>query len=340
MKFRARFIANAIQFAAMQGANPNALTKLTGKALSDLNEDDYFFESDVYNAVVEEAVKQTSDPFLGLHLGEHLSLSAAGLIIQIIQTCNQIKDALHYMVAFANLGCQALPFSLQEHNDHWVLSLTPNPLWEEQSPIAVRHTLDGSVVFTLREFYSLTRYRHHPLRIDFAYARPASIAEYERLFRCPIRFSQAQTAIYLDAKLVEAPIITSDYRLLQILVEYANEKLNRLEKELGFSNTVKQTIIHLVQAKFPTIEQVAANLHMSIRTLQRRLKEEKTSYKSVLDNLKQQFAFDYLKKEDLSIKEIAYLLNYSDASSFTRSFRRWTGQSPEQYRLQQITSNN
>ena len=95
---------------------------------------------------------------------------------------------------------------------------------------------------------------------------------------------------------------------------------------------VKLSIINLVRPEFPTIDHIAANLNMSVRTLQRRLSEEGASYKSVIDDLRKHFAIQYLKRDDLSIKEIAYLLDYTEPSSFIRSFKRWHEMSPTAYR--------
>lgn len=332
MQFRARFIANIIQFAGQQGVDKRLLLDLTQKTMEELCADELMFESPIYNAVVEKAAALSKDNLFGLHLGEYLSLSAAGLIVQIAQSSNTVLEALRYMVQYANLGCQALPFQLRELDEEWELSVTPNYLWLEQSPQSVKHTMDGTLVFTIREFHTLTRQKYRPNRIHFSYARPENRVEYERIFNCPVRFGQPLTALYLDKKIVAEKVVTSDYRLLQLLIQYAEEKLASMQDDSGFATIVKQSIINLVKPQFPTIEQVAANLNLSVRTLQRKLKEENYTYKTVLDELRKQFALEFLKNKDLSIKEIAYLLDYSEPSSFIRSFKRWTGKSPTAYR--------
>lgn len=332
MKFRARFIANVIQFAAQQGASKKELLCVVGTEMEDLNNEEKTFEAGIYNALLEKAVALTGDPYLGLHMGEYLSLSAAGLILQIVQSSGTVLEGLQYMVDFANLGCQAMPFQLQKKQEEWALSLHPNPVWEEQSPLAVRHTMDGMLIFTVREFQSLTRQKHYPKRIHFSYPRPEKFMEFERLFHCPVRFEQSQSALFFDQEQVAQTVVTSDYKLLQILVQYAEQKLAMLAHAQGFITIVKQSIINLVKPQFPTIEQVARNLNVSVRTLQRRLKEEGMTYKAVMDQLRQQFAKDYLQNNTLSVQEVAYLLDYADASSFVRAFRRWEGVSPEVYR--------
>ena len=119
-------------------------------------------------------------------------------------------------------------------------------------------------------------------------------------------------------------------------MQHAREKLATLNVEFGFVTVVKQSILHLVKPQFPTIEQVAANLNLSVRTLQRRLTAEGVTYKLLLDELKQQLALDYLKNKELSIREIAYLLDYAEPSSFIRSFKRWTGKTPKAYKAKII----
>jgi AraC-like DNA-binding protein len=334
MQFRARFLAQVIQFAAQQGASPVQLSALTGHSLAELNTDELFFPAGIYNAVVEQAVEQSGDSLLGLHLGDYLSLSAAGLIVQIVQSSRTVHEGINYLVEYANLGCQAMPFQLIEHADEWELAVEPHPVWLQQSPIAVRHTMDGSMVFTLREFHSLTRQRFNPRRIHFAYSRPRQNLEYERIFQCPIRFDQPRTALFLEKKHLQEPVITSDYRLLSILIQYAQEKLEKLPQQgsTSFAKIVQDSIINLVKPEFPTIQRVAASLNLSVRSLQRKLKAEGLTYKGLLDELKQQFALDYLRNPALSIKEIAYLLDYAEPSSFIRTFKRWTGKSPAEYR--------
>ena len=333
MTFNARFIANIIQFASQQGADRRELLYLTGKNdFEELNSSELRFDSSIYNQILEKALELTRDPYLGLHVGEYLSLSAAGLIVQIVQSSRTVLEAMHYIVDFANLGCSALPYQLRELENEWELFMDPNPLWVEQSPASVRHTMDGAVLFTLREFHTLTRQKHYPLRIHFTYERPEKFWEYERLFRCTVQFGKPTTSIFLDKKHVAEKVITSDYQLLQILVRHAEEKLARIKTEAGFSSIVRQSIFNLVRPQFPTIEQVAANLNISVRTLQRRLKEEGKTYQGILEDLKHQLALDYLRNKNQSIKEIAYLLSYADTSPFIRSFKRWEGVSPAEYR--------
>ncbi len=332
MTFSGRFVYHFIDFAAAQGVDRTSLLAHCSVPVEVLLREDYRVSAEVYNRVSERAVSLTGDAYFGLHLGEYLNLSAAGLISQITQTCRTIREALEYCCSFAALGCRALPMVLEERTADYRLRLIPDPLWWEASPVAVRQTVDGLVAFTLREFHTLTHQKYFPLDVHYPGPAPAGAEEYLRVFNCPVRFEQADFAIFFDKVQIELPELTSYYDLLRVLVAHAEEKVRQVESERGYHGIVRKSILHLVQPQFPSLAQVAANLNVSIRTLQRRLRAEGHTYQQILDELRREFALQYLKKPELSIKEIANLLSYADASAFIRSFRRWTQQSPRQYR--------
>lgn len=333
MTFSGRFLLNIIEFAVLQGADREALLLLSEHTPEQLCEEDRRVSSEIYNRLIEQAEVLTGDALIGLHMGEQLNLTAAGLISQITQTSSTVREALEYCCTFASLGCRALALSLEEEQNHFKLRLHPDPLWLQQSPRGVRQTIDGYIAFTLREFHTLTRQKYFPLAIHYAAAPEQGAEEYFRVFNCDIRYHQQEYAIFFDKAQVNLPVITSDYDLLRVLVMHANQKVAAIQQNQGFYASVKQSIVKMVKPEFPTLQQVAANLNVSARTLQRKLKEEGHTFKNILEELRKDFALSYLKDPSLSINEIAYLLSYADATAFIRSFKRWTGQSPRQYRL-------
>jgi len=325
-------------FAAQQGADFKALLDVSGHREEDLGKEHYQVSDDAYNRMVEEAVAQTGDSCFGLHFGESQSLSAAGLIIQITQTSETVKQALEFCCQFANLGCSVLPMTLLEESEYYKVSLKPDPLWEQNSAVALRHTVDGVLAFTLREFHSLTHQKKRPLAIHLPFSIPERLAEYQRVYACPLIYGKTEIAILFRKEHIEAKVVTADYSLLKILVAHAQERSVQLQENRGFSVSVKQAVLNLMQPSFPPLNQVANHLNLSARTLQRRLKEEQLTYKLLVDDLRQDFALSYLKRAELSIGEVAYLLGYGDNSAFTRSFKRWMGCSPQEYRLQNTPS--
>jgi AraC-like DNA-binding protein len=332
MTFSGRFVLNVIQFASQQGADFQQLLQLAEFPIEQLLKDDFRVEADVYDRVLVAALKATSDPTLGLHMGEHMSLSAAGLIYQIVQTSSTVEEALQYCCDFANLGCRALPFSLRKTKSELILEMKPDPIWLETSPNSVFQTIDGSLAFTLREFQNLTLQKHLPTAVHIPHGKRQDRMEYERVFRCPVVFDTEVAAIHFKLEHVNQTIITSDYGLLQVLVQHAEAKLADIQNDTGFTTVVKRSIMNMVKPKFPSIEEVAASLNLSVRSFQRKLKEFGKTYKELLDEVRSDLAKSYLRKPELSIGEIAFLLDYSEPSAFIRSFKRWTGVTPSEYK--------
>lgn len=335
MAFNGRFVLNIINFAAQHGGDLKALLALTGSGQEDLNSEECQLESLVYNEVINNCVEQTRDDFFGLHLGESLNLSAAGLVAQITQTSETIKQALQYACDFAQLACSSLPMTLLEREDDYQLLITPEPNWLKESKSAVQQTVEGTLVFTIQEYHELTRKQHYPIKIHLPYNKPKSTSEYERLFQCPIHFGQNEIAMFFQKNHLEEKVVTSDYQLLRILVAHAQERLSEINIEKGFFEQVKASVASLIKPEFPSLKQVANHFNVSVRTLQRKLSDEGHNFKEVIETLRQEFAFSYLRNHELSISEIAYLLNYNDASGFIRSFKRWTGQTPNGWRKSQ-----
>lgn len=339
MAFRATFVKNIIDFATQRGVSPEEMLRAVDcPQLEALNDEHKFFNRGQYEQLMQTAVAQSQDAHLGLHFGEFMSLSAAGLIAQIVQNSRSVLEALQYTVAFANLGCQELPFQLQELEKSWELALLPNPDWAARYPLSAQQTMDGMMVFTLREFQSITLRKHQPISIHFGYARPGAHSEYQRIFKCPVHLGSSRTALYLAKAHVADEVVAGDYQLLQMLVRYAEQKLETMARQQDLSYRIRKTILNMANPHFPGIREAAANLNLSVRTLQRKLKAEGSTYQELTDDLKKQFALDYLRNEDLSVKAIAYSLDFSEASAFIRSFKRWYGTSPQLYRERHFSS--
>ncbi len=332
MTFSGRFVLNLIHFAGAQGVELNNLIPLTGHSQPELQDEELRLDAEVYNTIVEEIIFRTKDPYFGLHSGEQLNLSTAGLVAQITQTSRTVLEAMKYFCEFAMLGCRAIPMEMTMERDVYKLALVADPLWHRQSPLATRQTIEGMLTFLIRAFNNLTLQQNYPLKIHFNWSRPEDTSEYQRVFKCPMEFDQHETAMFFESETVDQPTITANYELLGLLVTHAREKVEDITQARPFSQTVRFSILNMLDPDFPTIEAVAANLNLSVRTFQRKLKEEGFTYKALLEELKKEFARIYLRDAKLQISDVASLLNYSDTSAFTRSFKRWTGKTPLEFK--------
>ncbi len=332
MAFNGRFVLNLAYFAESIGGDKDEFVKVSNFTEEELSSDTCIVSDVVYNEIVEMAVRSTKDEYFGLHAGENLNLAAGGLITQIVQNSRTVKQALEYCCEFANIGCSVLPMSLIEESNHYKIILTPDESWSSKSFVSFQHTVYGVLAFSVQEFFSLTRQKKHPIEVHLPWPKPTNKHEYERVFGCEVLFNKDVISILLEKRDVEEKIVSADFNLLRVLLKYAEEKTSQISKVQGFSSIVKQSLIKLKKPEFPTIEQISSHLNISPRTLQRKLKVEGITFQEIINELRKDFAISYIKRHELSLSEISYLLGYADTSNFNRSFKRWTTMTPKEYR--------
>lgn len=172
-----------------------------------------------------------------------------------------------------------------------------------------------------------------PLRVRMRRPAPPCVQEFDAYFGAPVEFSTDELSLLLPKSTVEAELPTANTSVARACDHIIDEYLARLDQ----ANVVNQVRVHLVES-MPSGKvnehDIASNLHMSVRSLQRKLKQEDSSFKQILDNTRRELALSYIKEKHTSINEITYLLGYSDPANFSRAFKRWTGMSPSVGRTQ------
>ncbi len=172
-----------------------------------------------------------------------------------------------------------------------------------------------------------------PSRVEFTYAADRSHqAACEAFFGCPVRFSRPRTVVRIPQALLAWPLMRREPGLRQLLDQQAQAMLKALPEPGAFEQAVQQMLVRLLPQGRAGIDVVAAALNQSRRTLQRRLEDSGHTWHALLDRTREQLARRYLDDPGLSLAEIALLLGYSEQSAFSRSFRRWTGQTPLAWR--------
>ena len=179
--------------------------------------------------------------------------------------------------------------------------------------------------------------RLSPVRVELLQPR-AHVKAIERHFGCPVVCGAVRNAIVFRAADAERPFVTRNAELLGMLAPQFEEELKRENADENFLERVRSAIQQKLTGQRPTIEDIADALHVSPRTLQRRLQDEGSSFQRVLEEARHQLARHYLNNSFLELNEAAYLLGYNDANSFVRAFRTWEGMPPARWREQQRAS--
>jgi len=170
-----------------------------------------------------------------------------------------------------------------------------------------------------------------PKRCHFSHPAPANIGAYEAYFRCELLFDQPDARLVLAREVADEALAGFNPEIVRELDRMIIDYLARLDRNDILSRT-RAAIIRELPSGEASLEKTAAMLALSPRTLARRLADEGESFKSLLAEVRRELGEKYILDKSLSLTEISFLLGFSEASSFSRAFRNWTGQSPSAHR--------
>ena len=170
-----------------------------------------------------------------------------------------------------------------------------------------------------------------PLRVTFTHEGRGCRQKRHEIFGSPIHYGAADNALYFGKTEIYEPLSTANAVLARANDNIIRDYLARLD-EASIVARLKAQLIERLPSGSVTEKTIAKSLHMSLRTLQRKLAEADISYKQILQETRRELAEQYIQDSRLSLNEITYLLGFSEISSFSRSFKRWTGAAPRAYR--------
>ncbi|AKD02201.1 AraC family transcriptional regulator [Pontibacter korlensis] len=277
----------------------------------------------------DAAIAATSDPDLALHVAEIINPTSMGTIAYVMMNAATLHESLLKLCKYQDIVCGAIQTSLEVQGQQAFIKLqVVSPVLENP-----RNALDSELVIYKNAFSALVGQPVLFNQVLFAYPRPASIKEHERVFSgAELIFDAKSSGLVFDASYLELPIVTANPELNQLFEKYAEEYLQRLREPKTVRERVQREIAQLLKGEEPSINLVSRSLAMSVRSLQSRLKEEGVTYQALLDEVRKEIAIKHLQDNQQTITDIAYLLGFAEPSVFSRSFKRWTGMPPAAYR--------
>ncbi len=174
----------------------------------------------------------------------------------------------------------------------------------------------------------------NPAEVLLARRQPGDVAPYQRLFRAPLRFDANQSTLVFPAHWLERPLPGADPLLHRHLMEEA-DKL-RMHHAAGLVDELRQTLRKSLENRMISLTEVAGQLGVHERTLNRRLKAEGTTYQHELEAVRYAMARHFLAESSMTLDQIAMALDYADASAFSRAFKRWSGVMPGRWRTDRM----
>lgn len=315
---------------ASYGHNPTRALKAAGIDKTLLEDPDARISEENMARLWREAVNTTGDPCFGLKAAMNVRPTTFHALGFALMVSSSMHDALERLHRFYRIVSDVIEITYEADGDTMVVSLDPADK-PTQQPDEAFDMIVATVVSFAR---MLIDSEVTPLQVELIRKKPRRSKAFRDFFQAPVSFSKSHNRLFFDIRDMEKPFQAANAEIArhndQVVVEY----LARVDKS---------RIAHLAHAKLieclpfgePSIEKVAAAMGMTARSLHRHLQKEKIGYRGLLEDIRRNLAAQYLKQRHLSITEVAFQLGYSDASNFTRAFKRWYRLSPKQYRAEQ-----
>ena len=312
------------------GVEASAVLRRAGLPVALLDQPRVLLGTEEFFALWRAIGEASTDPAIGVAMGtetktEHFSPTALAAL-----ATENFGAAVQQMARYKQLTCPEEIIQQMDGGEwsiqfRWLLA-------SELSPPVLNECCFAWVLSVARHG---TGTRLSPLRVEFMQPR-RHVNVLERHFGCPVICGSTHDAIIFRAADAHRSFVTRNDELLAMLAPRLDEELKqREESEENFAERVRRAIQNKLTGSRPTIDDIARVLHISTRTLQRRLQDSGSSFQRVLEEARHQLARHYLNNSVLEMNEAAYLLGYEDANSFVRAFRTWEGVPPARWREQQ-----
>lgn len=273
------------------------------------------------------ALQETGDPALGLVVARQFQPAVLHGLGFACLASDTLHDVLRRLVRYSRILIDMPDFQLQETEITTDL-LVQTP---DLGPDFVHAAMDMGMAIFLRICQITEGTDILPEHTCLARPTPANTTPYKTVFGPNIDFEADTNSLCFDKALAHAPLATAHPELARLNDQTVIDYLARYDRN-NITMQVRSRIIEQLPDGRPSQGDIAFKLNTSLRSLQRKLREQDTSFKELLSNTQQELALVYIRDSNRSIGEITFLLGFSEPSNFTRAFKRWTGQSPAEYR--------
>lgn len=285
-----------------------------------------FIPFDAFLWLLERGAQETGDDSFALRFAEQHHLDATGIVFYITENAPNLREVFRARVRFAKIVASGYSVQLQEEDKRadfsWIF------------PVAM-HThaqfMDYAATLSVQRIRHLLGQDWRPAGVRLQHARPRALENFHRLFGEAIEFGDEPTAIKTDRESLDRPVLRANSKLLRELERGAAAIISSPAGQ-DFLQRASVVVSGKLAHGIPTIDEVARALAMSRRTLQRRLSDNKTGFRDLVDMVQSNMARHLLMETELPLIEIALLLGFSEASSFSRAARQWLGEPPVEFR--------
>jgi AraC-like DNA-binding protein/phage anti-repressor protein len=291
--------------------------------------DNRFISLEQMSRLIRRAIRLTGKPWAGLEVGDMTMVSAHGPVGYAAVAARDVRQVLEVATRFSSLRLQIMEYFFEETDGECRLGAREFLDFGD----AREYILSTNLATFLRLIQTVSAEQLHDLRVELPFPEPAWADQYHQKLGCPVTFGAEAYRLIFPASLLDVPCLTADPVAFRTALRECENQLRQLESGGAMSQRIRNELLNC-DGQYPTLDDMADAFAMSRRTLIRKLKAEDTSYQDLLDDVRQELAAWYLLNTDMPVETIAEKLGYQDTSNFSRTFRRWFGQTPRQMRTE------
>ena len=328
---RARSLTGFAEVVNSQGGDVAALLESVGLNADLLTNPDAVIPFGPAAALLDHAAETLELPDIGLRLGDYQDMSILGPVALTARYAADVREALHALVRHMPYHTPGTQLSLDTDTAAGVSYLHCGLPGFEGPPS--RHVVELSYVIACKVLRMIAQDGGADWQVNLPHPAGVSLARYRMAYGCSVCFEQPFDALMFPSVLLDVSIDLANDELRRKAERYINDVVQRFPLDIG-KQTSALVDRHLATGHF-SLRDIARQLGLHERTLQRRLSEQNLVFEDIVDQLRRERASEYLQSSAIPLIQVATFLGYSNQAAFTRACRRWFGDSPQKLRQRQ-----
>jgi len=274
----------------------------------------------------EETSKLLDDPYIGFAVGESLQPGSLHALGFGLMASTSLRDFFERIQNYFCMASQAANFGYLEQESECVLYA------ENVHPDVCSHSEDAWAAMILKYLRFLFQKDIKPNKVEFRHTCSTLNTEvYLKYFSCPVDFGCQKISLSFDRDLLDQKFNGANAEMASYNDQISMQFIDKLEQG-NIINQVSKAIVDMLKFDTPSRENISNALNITEQNLKLKLAAKDTCFQDILEDIRQKLSMVYIEQSSLNISQMAYMLGFSDSSNFTRAFKRWTGQSPRDYR--------